>query len=393
MNLFALNLIERHIALQILRYIFIVTFGFSLLVILIQSLQLFRLIINNGIDIVTFGSLLLLALPRLLSYALPLAVFISVVWFFWRMADDNELAVLRSAGLSDWSLLKAPILVSLFVSVLLYVLVLYVNPHARESFLRLQLSAKSEFSIGLIQAGRFNALNDHVTLYVKEIDDNFSVREIFLYDGRVDGEVGSRGQTIIADEGQLFESAEGFRLVARNGSHQVIRDGRLHSLSFDEYVVSLDADDERLLGRLKKASERPSIDLFMALFFDTNEVFSPAYKASLWSEFHNRVTYPLLAPLFCLWGCYNMLCCRRLFLPLGKVFLPVFNPMIFGFAGAFLIFFVDILLVNNIKRDIWNFWFLYLLFFAAIIFLMFLIARRSEESWVRIFDRLFRRLR
>ena len=393
MNLISLNLIERHIALQILRYIFIVTFGFSLLVILIQSLQLFRLIINNGIDIVTFGSLLMLALPRLLSYALPLAVFISVVWFFWRMADDNELAILRSAGLSDWALLKAPVLVSLFISMLLYILLLYVNPHAREHFLRLQLSAKSEFSIGLIQAGRFNALNDHVTLYVKEIDDNFSVREIFLYDGRVDGEVGSSGQTIIADEGQLFESVEGFRLVARNGSHQVIRDGRLHSLSFDEYVVSLDADDERLFGRLKRASERSSIDLFKALFFDTNEVQSPAYRSSLWSEFHNRVTYPLLAPLFCLWACYVMLCARRLFLRLGKIFVPVFNPMIFGFAGAFLIFFMDIILVNNIKKDIWNFWLLYLLFFASMGFLIFLVGRGSEQSWTYIFDRFFKRLR
>ncbi len=374
-----MNSIERHIAFLLLRYFAVTALAFSLLAAFVQSKQLFDFITDYGINLITFGSLLLLFLPSLLSLIIPASVLIAVIWLFWRLGDDNELVALRSAGLSYWGFLKAPIFVSILISIFLYFLLFYVNPLTRDYYSKLQLSAQSEFSISLIQEGEFTSLSDDITLYVQEVDDNFLFREIFIYDGRVGDDGNNYGITIIADEGQLYENPEGFRLEARNGSYQTIEEGRLHSISFDEYSVNWDSEATGL-RRLSKASDISSFDLVRILFSSSSQSHSDSYLSSLWSEFHNRLAFPLLSPLLCLFACYIMLCCRPYFLPIGRFNLSIFPPKIFAISVTIFIIILHISLVNSIEKNLNNAWFLYLLIFSGFGFFIFMFARKNNAS-------------
>ncbi len=374
-----MNSIERYIAFLLFRYFAVTALGFGLFAAFVKSKQLFDLITDYGINLVTFGSLLFLFLPILLSLIIPASLLIAVIWLFWRLADDNELVALRGAGLSYWGLLKAPILVSILVSIFLYLLLFYVNPLTRDYYSKLQLSAQSKFSISLIQEGQFNSLSDDITLYVKEVDDNFLFREIFIYDGRVGDDGSNYGITIIADEGQLYENPEGFRLEARNGSYQTIEEGRLHSISFDEYSVNWDTQGTHLQC-LSKASDISSFDLVRILFVSSSETYDDSYLSSLWSEFHNRLAFPLLSPLFCLFACYIMLCCRPFSLPVFGWNLPIFPPKFFSVVCAILFFLLYVSLVNSIEKNLNNAWFIYSFIFSGFGFFIFMFARKNNAS-------------
>src|SRR3546814_8430201 len=64
------------------------------------------LILNRGLPVSTFLYMATLLLPRFLIIVVPIAAFCATLFTYNKMISDSELIVMRSAGLSQYSLAK-----------------------------------------------------------------------------------------------------------------------------------------------------------------------------------------------------------------------------------------------------------------------------------------------
>ena len=71
-----------------------------------QSLRFVDMIVNKGLSAGYFLYLSSMVLPSVLSIILPIAVFAAVLYTFQRLHADSEIIVMRSAGLSNWSIAR-----------------------------------------------------------------------------------------------------------------------------------------------------------------------------------------------------------------------------------------------------------------------------------------------
>jgi lipopolysaccharide export system permease protein len=74
--------------------------------------------LSGQIQLLTFGRLLLLMLPVVISYALPLGILTGVLLTLGRLSSDNEITAMRAAGLSVLRI-AAPVLVLGFLAALI----------------------------------------------------------------------------------------------------------------------------------------------------------------------------------------------------------------------------------------------------------------------------------
>lgn len=78
----------------------------------------------------SFVSLILLLLPKILSYVMPVALLVAVSLVFTRLSAENEISALRSGGVSVWQIVAAPILLAAGLSALCLYLNTMVIPQA-----------------------------------------------------------------------------------------------------------------------------------------------------------------------------------------------------------------------------------------------------------------------
>src|SRR3546814_13755011 len=84
------------------------------------------------------------------------------------MISDSELIVMRSAGLSQYSLAKPGLIVAILVTGFTFLLTLYLLPTSFRHFKDLQYPIRHDFTTVLLQEGVFNTLADGITVYVRD---------------------------------------------------------------------------------------------------------------------------------------------------------------------------------------------------------------------------------
>src|SRR5690349_9354184 len=81
---------------------------------LTQSMRFIDVMLNQALPFSTFLNLILYLLPDLISFVLPSALLVSVIFVYNRLTTDQELIVFRSTGMSDWQLAKPTLILALF---------------------------------------------------------------------------------------------------------------------------------------------------------------------------------------------------------------------------------------------------------------------------------------
>ena len=102
------------------------TAGLTAAIWLTQSLRFVDGVLNKGLPITTFFTLISYLLPDLISIVLPVSLLIAVIYAYNRLIADQELIVMRSAGMSHWQLAKPAILLASFITAGLYINNIYV---------------------------------------------------------------------------------------------------------------------------------------------------------------------------------------------------------------------------------------------------------------------------
>lgn len=267
--------------------------GLTAVIWLSQSLRFVEMIIEQGASAGMFLQLTMLLVPSLLIIALPISLFIVVLFMFSKMTSDRELVVMSAAGLSPMQLAKPVLIVAGATVVFSYILNLYVLPESYRMFEELKWHIRFNYSQVLLEDGRFNNIGNSATVYVRERAPDNSLKGIFVHDSRD----ANAPATIMAKRGSLVRTEDGARIVMFDGSRQVLdrTTGKYTMLFFDRYSFGIDEFQKTADSRNRDSRELSVGQLFrVEELGDIPEHDFDRYRV----EGHKRLIGPLINVAF-----------------------------------------------------------------------------------------------
>lgn len=166
--------------------------------------------------------------PYILSFLLPLGLYLGILLVYGRLYADNEMSILQMVGYGNRRMLRLTSLIALAISAVVLFLMVWVNPLV--SAKRQQVMASDEATVHLVQTlipGRFQVSPDgrHV-MYVESLSrDRQRAQNIFLAEqkqntpdawmlvtaglGYQAKEAGSQGQFFVTEDGYRYEGIPG----------------------------------------------------------------------------------------------------------------------------------------------------------------------------------------
>ena len=138
--------LNSYIAKQIIIGFLLVSFSLMSIIWLSQSLRFLDLIASEGVSIGIFIQMTSLLMPRIFTILAPISLFASVLFVYNRMLSDQELVVMKSAGISPWQLAKPALSVSLLLALAnIYVMNVGI-PKAENAFNDLEWKVENNIS-------------------------------------------------------------------------------------------------------------------------------------------------------------------------------------------------------------------------------------------------------
>lgn len=261
----------------------VVTVSLTSIIWLTQALRFIDFIVHRGISFVSFLELTLLLIPSLMLFILPFALLCGVLFVYYRLMMDSELLVLSGAGLSRMQVAAPALNVALGVTLLSYLISLYLLPLSYHEFKDMQTYMRDNYATLLLQEDVFNSPVDGLTVYIHDRDRDGIMRGIIVHDNRDDHKP---PVTMMAEEGRLENTPQGPRFQLIHGNRQQVEKGKLSFLDFDQYTLDLSFYNAGGASRAKQPEEM-FID---ELLFPDKDAQDPA---RLVAEGHNRLTWPL----------------------------------------------------------------------------------------------------
>jgi len=183
---------------------FFISLGLFTFMFLVGNLvKLADLILNKGVNIFDVGMLLLLLMPKLLSFTLPMSALTAVLLVFGGFAQSNEIIAMKASGINIFRIMIPILLCGLVLSFVS----LFINDHliakTRHEYRQKIKTMFVENPSAYLEPGRFIKEFNNYVLLIQEIDGN-KMGGITIYQT----EDGKPIRTILADRGEILSSPE-----------------------------------------------------------------------------------------------------------------------------------------------------------------------------------------
>jgi lipopolysaccharide export system permease protein len=181
---------------------------------LATALRKFDLVTSQGQTILVFFTITGLSLPALMAVIAPIALFIAIAYTFHRLNSDSELVVMSAAGMKPWQFFRAPLLLSIIVAILSWIVTADIGPRSL-LFLREEVSkVNADIITNVAIPGKFSKLENGLTFHIRERSPNGVLLGVFMNDERTP----DRYTTFIADRGRVMNSGQGLFLILEQGT-------------------------------------------------------------------------------------------------------------------------------------------------------------------------------
>ena len=178
--------------------------------------------LGKGLDVFTIFEYLYLNLAWIIALSVPMSLLISSVMTFGRMAQQNEITALKSAGVNLYNIIKPAILFGSLVGIGLCLFNNFILPEMNYNARLLArdiYKKKPELSI---EPGYFVDMIPQYTMIVKEMDGkDFKDVKIFSKNQK------SEQTTIYANQGSLFSNGNMITID--------LMDGEIHEIDLSDY--------------------------------------------------------------------------------------------------------------------------------------------------------------
>jgi len=278
--------LHRYIVKQVLAWLIITSVTLIGIVWLSQALRLIELLVNKGAAMSQFLVLTFLSIPLWQMIILPIATLIATIIVLHRLQQDREITAMRAAGLSNFYIMRGPLVLGVVITALLYVNSVFILPLTFSGYKNMINSIRTSAPIVVLQEGVFIDLDNGLTVFVKERQGQFDFKTIFVNDQRQKDKV----VEIVAKSGTFDTSSPVPKLIFHDGtrSEYTFGETRATLLNFEEYSLSLTNEFEKKRKRAIDYNEMPISTLL------EGKHNSPKYAREMWAEGHYRLASPLL---------------------------------------------------------------------------------------------------
>lgn len=168
---------------------YLLFFGFFALILVAvmwinRAVVLFDRLIGDGQSALVFLEFTALVLPNLVRMVLPMAAFVAALYLTNRLIRDSELTVMQATGSSPWRLARPVLAFGLIAAAMMSVLTHVLLPASLEQLKIRDAEVAQNVSARLLSEGTFLHPADGVTFYIRAIDTDGVLRDVFLSDQR-----------------------------------------------------------------------------------------------------------------------------------------------------------------------------------------------------------------
>jgi len=281
---------------SISRYIFRTTLG-AFLVVLVsltaviwvtQALRDIDIMTSQGQTILVFVGITALIIPLLVLVIAPIALLIAVAHVLNKLSNDSEIIVMNAAGMSPWVLFRAFLAAAVVVSLLVGAISAYFAPKGLRMLRDKLTEVRANVVSTIVQPGRFRAIENGVTIHIRERRPNGQLAGIFLDDRRNANE----RITVLSEIGELLDNSSGTYLVLQKGIVQRHELGQRDPamVAFDRYAFDLSQFAAGAQSVKYSIRERY---LWQLLFPGANDQFYLEQPDQFRAELHDRLIAPL----------------------------------------------------------------------------------------------------
>ncbi|HUO78374.1 MAG TPA: LptF/LptG family permease [Thermodesulfovibrionales bacterium] len=256
-----------------------------------KVLRLSRVLSGVGASLSDMIRIILYLQPQLMILTIPMSLLLSTLLTYGRLNTDNELTILRTAGMS-FRHISRPVFILGTASFVMGLLVSFsLGPYGAIQMRKSIATIVTQKAPLAIEAGIFNTSFKDIVILVRDKPAADEMKGIFIYDNRNAQEP----KVLVAKEGRVYADKEyNLSLYMRDGYIHITRNEGSTELFFDGYNLSLNLAME---SSSRKNSEMTPFEL-LALA-RKNE---PKEGIPFLLEFHRRLSLPSLCLLLMFLG-------------------------------------------------------------------------------------------
>ena len=271
--------------------IIISTFVFVGIIWLSQSFKTIKLIINKGASILDFFILSAYSLPSWFLIAIPFGTFAGCMISYLKLQNDQEILVMKSAGVNPLQLSKPAFFIAILASIILFIISHFIMPKTYKNFKILQNNIRNSSESLIIKDNIFIDLNKFQTIFIHSLDEDNQLEEIFIQDKsdpKFVVEYFAKSGNLNFDNNIILSMKDGTRISTDTKDSSTI-------INFKSYDIEIKQNGK------KKSSSRV-VEYNEYNFFELLEASSKANekKGKLLAEAHSRNTIVFMPLVFCL---------------------------------------------------------------------------------------------
>lgn len=280
--------LHRYLFKQYLQVTLLVLASLLMVVWLNQTLQLLELVVNKGSPLISFLILSFLAMPLWLLQAVPIAIFIAIMWVINKITSDREFVAMQSVGWSIRQFTTAPLLLGLICTLFLVLNSVVLLPQGFGAFKERQLALRTAIPKVLLQDKVFVDLSPNLTIFINERVTAKQVRNVFIQDKRD----GDNIATLTAAKGTFStENGQAILTLEQGERSQLTQEGEASAtLFFDKYKLNISRNfDTNTTDRPLDMNEDSIRNLL-----DPSKANSERYVPQRLAYGHYRITSPFI---------------------------------------------------------------------------------------------------
>jgi len=275
----------------------------SLIVWIIQAVNYFDFVTEDGHGLKVYFFYTLLNFPKIVHRILPFIFFISLFYIILQYENKNELNLFWFNGISKIFFAKKLLLFSLIIFLVQIFLGSFLSPKSQYEARNFLKNSNIDFFTSLIKEGKFINVAKDLTIFIKEKNDDGSYNDIFLDDSKNDA-----SRMIYAKKGILLSNDKNkvFRLI--NGKIINYKNFETNTFKFDEIDFSLNNFDSQtiIVPKIQEISTRGLLGCFFNINSEVFESFNCGdnVKNEIVREIMKRLYKPIYIPLISLLSCF-----------------------------------------------------------------------------------------
>ena len=198
-------------------------------------------LVAKCISPVVFGKFILLIVPEMLRYTIPLSLLTGTVLLFSRLSADNEITAMKASGVSLWQIIAPALALAGVLSGLCFWLATSVGPRCRYAAEQLMKTEAVRNPLALIEPGGFREIPGY--LIRVGVKDGDMLGDIHIL--AVDRKTGRPTTDITARRGRVRQDEE------RRVLNLQLEDATFATINLDGTVVE---DDGQAVDRVAMSS-------------------------------------------------------------------------------------------------------------------------------------------